>query len=181
MGNRHNFESVIQNKKNFDVVSTNQKNFESTINNVHNFESIVSSEFRVGIYWSIKFEQTSEIIANLTLQKNTLIVFDISSSMIVTNPKLTQYMFCEISMNSAIESNIGFLSNIWSAEIISATNFESTLRQNIKIYSAGETIETHKIETEPSYRHYFLLNNYSGCMLDVLDDMLLQNMDYELV
>jgi len=180
MGNRHDFESVIQNKKNFDVVSTNQKNFESQINNSHDFECIIPDGFTVGIYWNVKFEQVSEMIANLTSQKNIPIIISMSSSMIA-NPKLTQYMFCEMSMSGSMESNFGLSSEILSVEMISATNFESTLRQNIKIRVVEETNEIHKIETEPSYRHYFLLDNYSGSLLSVLDDMLLQDMDYELV
>jgi heptaprenylglyceryl phosphate synthase len=180
MGNRHNFESVIQNEKNFDVVSTNQKNFESIINNSHNFEFIIPDGFTVGTYWTIKFEQVSEIIANPILQKNIPIVISMSSSMIAV-PKLTQYMFCEMSLSNSVETDWGLTTDISFVEITSAINFESILKQNIKINSVEETIETHKVETEPSYRHYFLLNNYSGSMLDVLDSMLLQDMDYEIV
>jgi len=180
MGNRHNFESVIQNKKNFDVVSTNQKNFESTINNSHNFECTIPDNFTVGIYWSVKFEQVSEIIANLTLQKEIPATIFMSSS-IIASPELIQYMYCEMSMSGSIETGIEFSSDILSVEMISATNLESVLSQNIEIRNVEETIEIHKIEIEPSYRHYFLLDNYSGSMLDVLDSMLLQDMDYELV
>jgi hypothetical protein len=180
MGNRHNFESVIQNKKNFDVVSINQKNFESTINNSHNFECIIPDGFTVGVYWTVKFEQISEIIANPILQKDIPTTIFMSSS-IIASPELIQYMFCEMSISGSIEANFESSSDILSAEIISATNFESILSQNIEIKDVEETIVIHKIETEPSYRHYFLLDNYSGSMLDVLDNMLLQDMDYELV
>jgi len=180
MGNRHNFESIVQNKKFFDVVSTNQKNFESIINNRHNFEVIVSEGFSSGEFWSITFVQDSK----LELEPNLLKDFQLeiaSSFSSIYAPTLIQYMHVEFSMSGSVEMNVGLTSDILSLEFVSATNFEGVLSQNIKIYNVEETIEIHKMETEPSYRHYFLLNNYSGSTLDELDSMLLQDMDYELV
>ncbi len=180
MNNRHNFDSIIQNQKNFNVVSNNKNQFESIISNRHFFEIIFSGSFINGEIWNASFDQTIALEANIIITSYGRTEISSSFSSIV-NPVLIQYLNIITSASCSMELTLDSLINIPSMELYLSNNIEGTLFQNIKINNIETMIESSYMEFVPEYRHYFLLNNYSGSMLDVLDSMLLQDMDYELV
>jgi hypothetical protein len=180
MNNRHNFDSIIQNQKNFNVVSNNKNQFESIISNQHFFEIIFSGSFIQGEVWNANFEQTINLETNIIVTNYGRVEISSSFSSVI-NPVLIQYLNIVTSASCSMELIIDSLINMPSMELYLSSNIEGILSQNIKINSIETMIETSYMEFVPEYRHYFLLNNYTGSMLDVLDSMLLQDMDYELV
>ena len=180
MTNRHDFESIKRNSTDLEVVSSNQRNFESTITNRNFFEVIVSQEVNTSDSWRIDFVQSTQLIAVLSSQREDYMEIA-SSTAIELGMTLNQLMSVQFALENNLEIMIDFNGDMQNIEFISTSGFENLLRQKLNIYFVDEVQENLAIEIVPIYKHYFLLDNFSGSTLSTLDTMDLVDMDYEII
>jgi hypothetical protein len=180
MGNRHTFDLIISNRSNFEVVSANQSVFDIAIRNRHEFELLVSEGFAIGYFWELTFQQTQQIIAIPSLSMHLAVVSSASQTML---PVVSLDQAFVLSASSVLNGEVVLSQalNIGGATISGSHSGEPTLQQRILIGRVEESSASLLCEPAPDYRHYFLLDNFSGSMLSDLDDLLLQTMDYEVV
>jgi hypothetical protein len=166
----HNFDSKIDNQHSFESKIDNLHRFDSIINIIRYFESIVDAGYFNSDFWKADFGSAINIVVG-TIHSSTRISTPVSIGPISF---VVNRLLVELKTNQ-------------KAEFISTHTIFAILKMATRIGAVGfqtsvpSTIPQITMVASPTFRKYYMLDDWDAELLSTLDTMNLSAMDYQTV